>query len=78
MSNHCLIEIGTEELPPRALQSLSRDFADLVQKGLASAELDPQAIEVFATPRRLALPVGRKRAPELPQATGWYNLSRVA
>jgi len=55
MSSNCLIEIGTEELPPRALKSLSRDFADLVQKGLASAELDSQAVEVFATPRRLAL-----------------------
>ncbi len=55
MSSRCLIEIGTEELPPRALQSLSRDFAELVQKGLIAAELGPQAVEVFATPRRLAM-----------------------
>ena len=55
MSNHCLIEIGTEELPPRALQSLAADFAGLVQKGLAAAELSPQTVEVFATPRRLAM-----------------------
>jgi len=55
MSSHCLIEIGTEELPPRALQSLSRDFADLVQKGLISAELGPRSVEVFATPRRLGM-----------------------
>ena len=55
MSNHCLIEIGTEELPPRALQSLAGDFAGLVQKGLAAAELSPQTVEVFATPRRLAM-----------------------
>jgi glycyl-tRNA synthetase beta chain len=58
MSNHCLIEVGTEELPPRALQSLSRDFADLVQKGLAAAELSAQSVEVFATPRRLAMLLG--------------------
>ena len=55
MSSHCLIEIGTEELPPRALQSLAGDFADLVQKGLVAAELSPQTVEVFATPRRLAM-----------------------
>jgi len=55
MSSRCLIEIGTEELPPRALQSLSRDFAELVQKGLTAAELGPQSVEVFATPRRLAM-----------------------
>ena len=55
MSNHCLIEIGTEELPPRALQSLARDFAELVQNGLDAAELGPQTVEVFATPRRLAI-----------------------
>ena len=55
MSNHCLIEIGTEELPPRALQSLARDFAELVQKGLSTASLSPHSVEVFATPRRLAM-----------------------
>ncbi len=55
MSNHCLIEIGTEELPPRALQSLASDFAELVQKGLSAASLSPHSVEVFATPRRLAM-----------------------
>jgi glycyl-tRNA synthetase beta chain len=55
MSNRCLIEIGTEELPPRALLSLSRDFAELVQDGLSAAELGAQAVETFATPRRLAM-----------------------
>ena len=28
MTSACLIEIGTEELPPRALQALARDFGD--------------------------------------------------
>ncbi|MDH3446905.1 MAG: glycine--tRNA ligase subunit beta [Gammaproteobacteria bacterium] len=55
MSNDCLIEIGTEELPPRALQTLSRDFAALVEKGLAEHQLAPSSVEVFATPRRLAM-----------------------
>ncbi len=55
MSSHCLIEIGTEELPPRALLSLSRNFADLVQQALVARELGARTVEVFATPRRLAM-----------------------
>jgi len=55
MTNCCLIEIGTEELPPLALQSLARDFAGLVEAGLTSAELAAETSKVFATPRRLAL-----------------------
>ncbi len=51
----CLIEIGTEELPPKALRSLSEAFAQGVSKGIADAKLDSGATEAFATPRRLAL-----------------------
>jgi len=52
---NCLIEVGTEELPPRALRTLAQDFARLVQQGLSDAELGAQSVEVFATPRRLAM-----------------------
>jgi glycyl-tRNA synthetase beta chain len=52
---NCLIEVGTEELPPRALRTLAQDFARLVQQGLSDAELAAQSVEVFATPRRLAM-----------------------
>jgi len=55
MSSDCLIEIGTEELPPRALQSLARNFASLVTQALADHSLAPGSVEVFATPRRLAM-----------------------
>ena len=55
MSNQCLVEIGTEELPPRALRTLSEDFARLVQQGLDDAGLGAARAEVFATPRRLAM-----------------------
>jgi glycyl-tRNA synthetase beta chain len=55
MSSDCLIEIGTEELPPRALQSLSQNFATLMQRALTDNDLAPAAVEVFATPRRLAM-----------------------
>jgi glycyl-tRNA synthetase beta chain len=50
-----LIEIGTEELPPKSLLKLSEAFAGGVAMGLKEAELEAEASEVFATPRRLAL-----------------------
>jgi len=55
MSSACLIEIGTEELPPRALQSLAQNFADQVERALRENKLAPASVEVFATPRRLAM-----------------------
>lgn len=50
-----LIEIGTEELPPKALRNLSLAFADAMHKGLAAVGLQAETPLVFATPRRLAL-----------------------
>jgi glycyl-tRNA synthetase beta chain len=50
-----LIEVGTEELPPRALNTLATDFATLVERKLAAQDLAPASVEVFATPRRLAM-----------------------
>ena len=50
-----LAEIGTEELPPQSLRGLSEAFADAVREGLAGVGLACQAVEPFATPRRLAL-----------------------
>ena len=55
MTSDCLIEIGTEELPPRALQSLAQNFASQVEQALTEQGLAPGAVEVFATPRRLAM-----------------------
>ncbi|MFA9420238.1 MAG: glycine--tRNA ligase subunit beta, partial [Gammaproteobacteria bacterium] len=51
----CLIELGTEELPPKALKSLSLSFAELTRKALEDCGLAPSAVRVFATPRRLAM-----------------------
>jgi glycyl-tRNA synthetase beta chain len=65
MSSDCLIEIGTEELPPRALQSLAQNFAQQVEQGLRENKLAPASVEVFATPRRLAMLL---RDPPLQQA----------
>ncbi|HFD80287.1 MAG TPA: glycine--tRNA ligase subunit beta, partial [Gammaproteobacteria bacterium] len=50
-----LIEIGTEELPPRALPRLSQAFADGLEKGLEAAALSFSGIRAWAAPRRLAL-----------------------
>ena len=54
-----LVEIGTEELPPKSLSELSRAFADGIVAGLASASLTHGRVEAFAAPRRLALRVSR-------------------
>ena len=50
-----LIEIGTEELPPRALQTLCNAFAESVRHGLQENHLGSPDIHQYATPRRLAL-----------------------
>jgi glycyl-tRNA synthetase beta chain len=50
-----LIEIGTEELPPKALLKLSNAFTAGIRDGLQKAELDFITIEPFAAPRRLAV-----------------------
>ena len=50
-----LIEIGTEELPPKALRRLSLAFADAMNKELAATGLRPEKTLVYAAPRRLAL-----------------------
>jgi glycyl-tRNA synthetase beta chain len=50
-----LIEIGTEELPPKAVQSLSEAFATGIANGLQKQEITYEGITAFATPRRLAV-----------------------
>jgi len=50
-----LIEIGTEELPPKALLRLSGAFADEVRKGFDAAGVHFAQVTDYAAPRRLAL-----------------------
>ena len=52
-----LVEIGTEELPPKALKTLAISFADNVEAELNQAGLTFDKIEWFAAPRRLAVKV---------------------
>ena len=50
-----LIEIGTEELPPKALPKLSAAFEQGVTTGLAEAGVAAAECVAYAAPRRLAL-----------------------
>ncbi len=50
-----LFELGTEELPPKALRTLMEALRDEVEKRLKQAELEFACIRAYATPRRLAL-----------------------
>ncbi len=51
----CLIEIGTEELPPKALNKLSDAFSAGIEKGLKEAGINFKKINTYASPRRLAV-----------------------
>lgn len=50
-----LIEIGTEELPPKALRSLMEAFGAGLGAAIDEAPLDHGAVHVYASPRRLAV-----------------------
>ena len=52
-----LAEIGTEELPPKALKKLATAFAENVEAELKQAGLSFDKVEWFAAPRRLAVKV---------------------
>ncbi|KZX58125.1 glycine--tRNA ligase subunit beta [Halioglobus sp. HI00S01] len=54
-----LIELGTEELPPKALKSLGLAFRDGIVMGLAQRELEHGEVQWFASPRRLAVMIDR-------------------
>ena len=57
-----LVEIGTEELPPKALRVLEQAFAAELGSGLAKAGLKHGELRSFATPRRLAVRIRRLAA----------------
>ncbi|EMD1658067.1 glycine--tRNA ligase subunit beta [Pluralibacter gergoviae] len=59
-----LVEIGTEELPPKALRSLAESFAANFTAELDNAGLAHGKVEWFAAPRRLALKVANLAASQ--------------
>ncbi len=54
-SANLLFEIGTEELPPKALRALSVALEQGFVKGLEDAGLAHGDVTAYAAPRRLAL-----------------------
>ncbi|HWD30682.1 MAG TPA: glycine--tRNA ligase subunit beta [Pseudomonas sp.] len=50
-----LVELGTEELPPKALSALADAFLAGIEKGLQAAGLNYTGKQVYAAPRRLAV-----------------------
>lgn len=62
-----LVELGTEELPPKALPALERAFRDGLVARLAEARLGHGEVESFATPRRLAVKVQRLETSQADQ-----------
>ncbi|MBQ0720606.1 MAG: glycine--tRNA ligase subunit beta [Gammaproteobacteria bacterium] len=55
MKKDFLVEIGTEELPPKSLKTLMSAFTLGIEAGLNKAKLQHAAIRGYATPRRLAV-----------------------
>jgi len=64
MSASLLVELFTEELPPKALQRLGDAFAGAIARGLQSRGLIDQSANTtaFATPRRLAVHISNVSA----------------
>lgn len=74
-----LIEVGTEELPPKALRNLAESFLANFEEELNKAELSFESATWYAAPRRLAIKVKQlvlaqadkvveKRGPAIAQA----------
>lgn len=50
-----LVEIGTEELPPKSLRTLMNAFRDALEDGVDEARLAHAEVRAYASPRRLAV-----------------------
>ena len=55
LTNTLLVEIGTEELPPKALKKLGASFAQHFTQAVKDADLSYSEMKWFAAPRRLAV-----------------------
>ena len=54
-SRNFLVEVGTEELPPKALRNLMEAFGANLEAGIAEERLDHGAVHTWASPRRLTV-----------------------
>ncbi len=55
MKNDFLVEIGTEELPPKALRPLMEAFGENLAAGIDGARLAHGEVHAYASPRRLTV-----------------------
>ncbi len=69
MTQTLLIELLTEELPPKALNNLGNHFAQSIAEGLEKAQLIDGAAQftAYASPRRLAVSVANVKAVQAEQ-----------
>ncbi|XXQ67546.1 glycine--tRNA ligase subunit beta [Neisseriaceae bacterium B1] len=69
MSQTLLIELLTEELPPKALNNLGNHFAAAIAEGLEKAQLidNETQFTAYASPRRLAVSVPNVKAVQADQ-----------
>lgn len=55
LTANLLIELGTEELPPKSLKQLSESFSNAICQQLEKLTLPFSTVKSFATPRRIAV-----------------------
>ena len=66
-SHDFLLELGTEELPPKLLLSLSNSLKDNLSNELNKLNISYNIIKAFATPRRLAISVSELQSKQQDQ-----------
>ena len=72
MTASLLIELGCEELPANACRVAEREAGNALQKLLSDRRLAPTSVEVFVTPRRIAV-VAEGVPAEAPAETFTHN-----
>ncbi|GAA6151413.1 glycine--tRNA ligase subunit beta [Pseudoteredinibacter isoporae] len=79
MKKDFLVELGTEELPPKALKTLSDAFQQGIESGLNELELSFDSVKAYAAPRRLAVLVnGLDEQTPLKEVTVWGPPAKIA
>ncbi len=79
MSQDFLVELGTEELPPKALLRLSESFTQGIRQNLKSHDLSFDNIESYAAPRRLAVVVkGLAESTPISDVVNWGPPAKIA
>lgn len=73
ITNSFLVELGTEELPPKALKNLSEAFTAGIEQGLTDAGLSFTKVESFAAPRRLAVRISELQNQQADQEEILYG-----